>query len=70
MGVGVVSVQVFSRQAWSFVTDLVYEIPEKIKPEPLEKKKKKQETHCCKTEFLLEPIYWLLLADLLKSGRG
>lgn len=40
MGVGVVSVQVFSRQALSFVTDLVYEIPEKIKPEPLEKEKK------------------------------
>lgn len=54
MGVGGdVSVQVFSRQAWSFITDLVYEIPKKNKARaPWKKKKKKQETHCCKTEFL------------------
>lgn len=44
MRVGVVSVQVFSRQAWSFITNLVYKIPEKIKPEPLEKKRNKKPT--------------------------
>lgn len=70
VGEGKVSVQVFSRQAWSFLTDLVYKIPEKNKARaPWKKKRKKQDTHCCKTEFLHEPIYCLLLADLLKSGR-
>lgn len=57
VGEGEVSVQVFSRQAWSFLTDLVYEIPEKIKPEPLGKKKERNKIPTVvKQSFCMNPF--------------